>query len=154
HANQTRSWRIYADLAQILIRHARQLYAHEEFGLELEQTVYALDSTTIDLCLSLFPWAPWTHGKAAIKLHTLLDLRGSIPTFIEIPPARVSDKQHPGPCGARVRCILYHGPRIHSCSPPLPAHTGRGFLRGPDAEEFAVPAPLLPSSGQKHWLAV
>jgi hypothetical protein len=91
HANETRSWRIYADLAQILIQHARQLYAHEEFGLELEQTVYALDSTTIDLCLSLFPWAPWTHGKAAIKLHTLLDLRGSIPTFIEITPARVSD---------------------------------------------------------------
>lgn len=90
HANETRSWRIYADLAQILIQHARQLYAHEEFGLELE-TVYALDSTTIDLCLSLFPWAPWTHGKAAIKLHTLLDLRGSIPTFIEITPARVSD---------------------------------------------------------------
>jgi hypothetical protein len=91
HANEKRDWRIYADIAQILIQHARQLYAHEEFGLELEQTVYALDSTTIDLCLSLFPWAPWTHSKAAIKLHTLLDVRGSIPTFIEITPARVSD---------------------------------------------------------------
>jgi hypothetical protein len=91
HANEKRDWRIYADIAQILIQHARQLYAHEEFGLELEQTVYALDSTTIDLCLSLFAWAPWTHSKAAIKLHTLLDVRGSIPTFIEITPARVSD---------------------------------------------------------------
>jgi len=91
HANEKRNWRIYADIAQILIQHARQLYAHEEFGLELEQTVYALDSTTIDRCLSLFAWAPWTHSKAAIKLHTLLDVRGSIPTFIEITPARVSD---------------------------------------------------------------
>ena len=91
HANEKRNWRIYADIAQILIRQARQLYAHEPFGVELEHIVYALDSTTIDLCLSLFPWAPWTHSKAAIKLHTLLDVRGSIPTFIEITPARVSD---------------------------------------------------------------
>ena len=91
HANEKRDWRIYADIAQILIQQARRLYVHEEFGLELEQTVYALDSTTIDLCLSLFPWAPWTRGKAAVKMHTLLDLRGSIPTFVEITPARVSD---------------------------------------------------------------
>ncbi len=91
HANENRDWRIYADLAQILIRQARLLYSQDEFGLELEQVVYALDSTTIDLCLSLFPWAPWTHNKAAVKLHTLLDLRGSIPTVIEITGARVND---------------------------------------------------------------
>lgn len=91
HSNEKRDWRIYADLAQILIRQARLLYSQDEFGLELEQVVYALDSTTIDLCLSLFPWAPWTHGKAAVKLHTLLDLRGSIPTVVEITGARVSD---------------------------------------------------------------
>jgi hypothetical protein len=72
-------------------RQARLLYAQDEFGLELEQVVYALDSTTIDLCLSLFPWAPWTHSKAAVKLHTLLDLRGSIPTVIEITGAHVND---------------------------------------------------------------
>lgn len=71
HANEKRNWRIYADIAQILIQQARQLYAHEAFGVELEHIVYALDSTTIDLCLSLFPWTPWTHSKAAIKLHTL-----------------------------------------------------------------------------------
>lgn len=91
HANEKRNWRIYADLAQFLIAQARPLYAQEPFGVELKDAVYALDSTTIDLCLSLFPWAPWTHNKAAVKLHTVLDLRGSIPTVIEITPARVSD---------------------------------------------------------------
>src|SRR5580704_10942983 len=67
HANEKRDWRIYADLAQVLVRQARLLYSQDQFGVELEDTVYALDSTTIDLCLSLFPWAPWTHSKAAVK---------------------------------------------------------------------------------------
>jgi len=80
NANQQRDWRIYADFAQLLISEARSLYAHDEFGVELEETVYALDSTTIDLCLSLFPWAPWERSKAAVKMHTLLDVRGSIPS--------------------------------------------------------------------------
>jgi hypothetical protein len=91
HANEKRDWRIYADLAQVLIRQARLLYAQDEFGVELDQIAYALDSTTIDLCLSLFPWAPWTHSKAAVKLHTLLDLHGSIPTVVQITGARTSD---------------------------------------------------------------
>lgn len=80
-ANETRDWRIYADFAQILIAEARRLYAHEPLAVELEQTVYALDSTTIDLSLSLFPWAHRQQSKSAVKLHTLLDLRGSIPAF-------------------------------------------------------------------------
>lgn len=84
HANETRDWRIYADFAQVLIAEARQLYAEEELGFDLDATVYALDSTTIDLCLSLFPWAPFRAAKAAIKLHTLLNLRGNIPEFIHI----------------------------------------------------------------------
>ena len=84
HANSSRDWRIYADLAQSLIARARRLYADEPLGVELEQTVYALDSTSIDLCLSLFPWARFRSTKAAIKLHTLLDLRGPIPTMIAI----------------------------------------------------------------------
>ena len=84
HANQIRDWRIYADFAQILITKARHLYAHENFGVELQQTVYAFDATTIDLCLSLFPWAKFRQHKDAIKLHTLLDLRGSIPTLIYV----------------------------------------------------------------------
>ena len=91
NANNIRDWRIYADLAQVLIHTARDLYLNDDFGLELENTVYALDATTIDLCLSLFPWARFRKSKAGIKLHTLLDLRGSIPTFIEITEALLHD---------------------------------------------------------------
>ena len=90
-ANSSRDWRIYQDLAQRLIARARRLYARESFGLELEQAVYALDSTTIDLCLSLFPWARFRSTKAAIKLHTLLDLRGPIPTMISISEGKRAD---------------------------------------------------------------
>jgi len=91
NANETRDWRIYADFAQVLIHQARSLYADDDFGVELDQTVYALDTTTIDLCLSLFPWARFQKRKAGIKLHTALDLRGSIPIFIKITDARVYD---------------------------------------------------------------
>jgi len=91
HANEKRDWRIYADFAQVLIHQARRLYVDEDFGVELNETVYALDSTTIDLCLSLFPWARFQKSKSGIKLHTALDLRGSIPTFIKITDARVYD---------------------------------------------------------------
>ena len=84
NANATRPWQIYADLAQHLIALARPLYASEPFGVDLAATVYAFDATTIDLCLSVYPWAPFRSAKAAIKLHTLLDLRGSIPSFIHI----------------------------------------------------------------------
>ena len=90
-ANEKRDWRIYADFAQMLISQARSLYAQDDFGLELEQTVYALDSTTIDLCLSLFPWARFRKTKAAVKLHTLLDLRGSIPAFTLVSNGNVHD---------------------------------------------------------------
>lgn len=91
NANNKRDWHIYADFAQVLIHTARELYSDEDFGVELEQTVYALDATTIDLCLSLFPWALFRKNKAAIKLHTLLDLRGCIPSFIEITHAKVHE---------------------------------------------------------------
>jgi len=90
-ANENRDWRIYADFAQILINKARTLYADEDFGLQLNREVYALDSTTIDLCLSLFPWAKFRKHKAAVKLHTLMDLKGSIPTFIRITDGKVHD---------------------------------------------------------------
>ena len=91
HANQVRHWRIYADFAQILITQARTLYANEDFGVELKQTVYAFDATTIDLCLSLFPWAQFRQRKGAIKLHTLLDLRGNIPTLIFVTHGKVHE---------------------------------------------------------------
>ena len=90
-ANELRDWRIYSDFAQILIHEARRLYAEDHFGLELNNTVYALDSSTIDLCLSLFPWARFRKTKAAVKLHTLLDLRGSIPVFIWITDGKIHD---------------------------------------------------------------
>ena len=91
HANQVRDWKIYADFAQALIRIARALYSNEPFGLELNQAVYALDATTIDLCLSLFPWAQFRRRKAAVKLHTLLDLRGSIPTVVIVTGGQIHE---------------------------------------------------------------
>ena len=90
-ANESRDWRIWFDLATLLIRRARKLYASDSLGVQLDSTVYALDSTTIDLCLSLFDWAPFRSTKAAIKLHTLLDLRGSIPAFIHISDGKLHD---------------------------------------------------------------
>lgn len=90
-ANEVRDWRIYADFAQSLIGMARRLYAQEPFGVDLNETVYALDTTTIDLCLSVFPWAPFMSTKAAVKLHTLLDLRGNIPTFIHISDGKLHE---------------------------------------------------------------
>lgn len=91
HANEKRDWRIYADFAQALIGIAKELYANEDFGVELETAVYALDSTTIDLCLSLFPWARFRKHKGAVKVHTLMDLRGDIPCFIRITTGLIHD---------------------------------------------------------------
>jgi transposase len=90
-ANDNRNWRIYSDFAHVLINKSRDLYAKDSFGIELDQTVYALDSSTIDLCLSVFPWARFRQNKGAIKLHTLMDLRGNIPVFIQITNGKVHD---------------------------------------------------------------
>jgi len=90
-ANETRDWRIYRDFAQLLILIAKDLYAGEDFGVELDETVYALDASTIDLCLSVFPWARFRKTKSAVKLHTLLDLRGNIPSFVDITEGKVHD---------------------------------------------------------------
>ena len=90
-ANESRDWRIYADFAQVLIGIARPLYAHDPMGVDLDQSLYALDSTTIDLCLSLFAWARFRRHKAAVKMHTLLDLHGNIPTFIRVTDGKVHD---------------------------------------------------------------
>ena len=90
-ANETHDWRIYADFAQVLIGIARPLYAQDPIGVDLDQSLYALDSTTIDLCLSLFPWAKFRKHKGAVKMHTLLDLHGNIPTFISITNGKVHD---------------------------------------------------------------
>jgi hypothetical protein len=90
-ANELRNWRIYADFAQVLIAKARTLYANDDFGVQLARDVYALDSTTIDLCLTLFPWAKFRRHKAAVKVHTLMDMRGSIPCFICITDGKTQD---------------------------------------------------------------
>jgi hypothetical protein len=90
-ANENRDWRIYADLAAVLIAHARRLYAGEAFAVDLDQTVYAFDSTTVDLCLTLFPWAQFRRRKSAVKLHTLIDLRGNIPCFVHVSGGRMAD---------------------------------------------------------------
>ena len=91
HANHQRDWRIYADFAQILIQRAKQLYLGDDLGLDLDATAYALDATTIDLCLSLFPWAKFRRAKGAVKLHTLLNLQGNIPEFILISDGKLHD---------------------------------------------------------------
>jgi hypothetical protein len=91
NANKVRDWRIYADFAQILIQIARDLYVNDTFAVDLANTVYALDSSTIDLCLSVFSWAPFRRTKAAVKMHTLLDLRGNIPTFLHISDGKLND---------------------------------------------------------------
>lgn len=91
NANKVRDWRIYADLAYSLVQTARKLYANDSFGLELQNTVYALDATTIDLCLSMFPWANFRKSKGAVRLHTLLDLKGSIPSFIHISDGKLHE---------------------------------------------------------------
>jgi hypothetical protein len=91
NANKSRDWRVYADFAQALIHTARELYLNEEFGVDLDNTVYALDASTIDLCLSVFPWAHFRSTKAAVKLHTLIDLRGNIPTFIHVSDGKLHD---------------------------------------------------------------
>ena len=90
-ANEKRDWRIYCDFAQVLIGQARKLYADDDFGLQLDETVYALDASTIDLCRSVFPWARFRSTKSGIKVHTLLDLRGNIPSFVSITDAKVHD---------------------------------------------------------------
>ena len=120
-ANESRDWRIYADFAQVLIRIARPLYVRDPIGVDLDQSLYALDSTTIDLCLSLFPWAKFRQRKAAVKMHTLLDLRGNIPTFIRITDGKVHDvnmtKSTPSPAPSTLWIEPTSISNASSCSP-------------------------------------
>jgi hypothetical protein len=137
NANATRDWRIYCDFAQSLIGTARRLYADEAFGLDLKDTVYALDATTIDLCLSVFPWAPFRSTKAAVKLHTLLDLRGNIPSFIFISDGKLHE---PG-------AIYVMDRRLRSARP---LSRGRQLLRHPRQDQPQGRAPVLACGRPKH----
>ncbi len=151
-ANESHDWRIYADFAQILIL-ARPLYARDPIGVDLDQSLYALDSTTIDLCLSLFPWAKFRRHKAAVKMHTLLDLHGNIPTFIRITDGKthdvnILDEIAPEP-GASTS---WTAPT--SISTPLRVHPLLVVLCRADEEEHFAATPLLSSGRQVHGRAL
>jgi hypothetical protein len=145
-ANESRDWRIYADLAAGLIKQARRLYANEPLAVELDNTVYALDSTTIDLCLNLFPWARFRRTKAAIKLHTLLDLRGPIPSVLEITDGLCHDVNaldllciEPGAFYVMDRGYLDFA-RLYGL------HQAGGVFRHPCAQALCLCAPSLASA--------
>jgi hypothetical protein len=116
-ANERRDCRIFEDFAMHLIGVARSLYGQDAFGLDLDQSVYAIDSTTIDLCLSLFDWAPATKGRAGVKVHTLLDLRGNIPAFIQITGSRVHDATFLDHLRLEAGSFFHHGQRLRSHGP-------------------------------------
>jgi hypothetical protein len=140
-----RDWRIYHALALRLISHARALYAEDPSVLGLDASVYALDSTTIDLCLSLFDWAPFRSTKAAIKLHTLLDLRGAIPTFIHISDGQDARCQRAGHSSCRGGQLLHHGSRISGLRATVRSTSGRRLLRHTrQAEHGWAPRLFLP----------
>ena len=142
-ANEARDWRIYAELAQRLIGQARRLYVNEDLGFDLANTVYALASTTIDLCLAVFPWAHFRTTKAAVKMHTLLDLRGNIPSFIPRlgwQAARRSRARLAAPRGGR---DIRHGSRLRRFRPTPCAAPGRSLLRHPRQIEHGCPSGLF-----------
>ena len=153
-ANESRDWRIYADFAQVLIRIARPLYARDPIGVDLNQTLYALDSTPIDLCLSLFPWAKFRRRKAAVKMHTLLDLRGNIPTFIRITDGTVHDVNILDEIGPEPGAFLRHGSGLRRFRTPLRVHPLLVVLRRTNQEEHLAPTALLASRRQIHGLAL
>lgn len=140
-ANEGRDWRIYAELAQRLIAQARKLYLGEDLGFDLANTVYALDSTTIDLCLAVFPWAHFRTAKAAVKMHTLLDLRGNIPSFVHISDGKLHDvPRSAAPRGWRHLC---HGSRLRRFRPASRFASGRRVLRHARQIEYGFPPRLL-----------
>ena len=149
-ANEVRDWRIYADFAQTLIGIARRLYADEPFGVDLKDTVYALDSTTIDLCLSMFPWAPFRSTKAAIKLHTLLDLRGNIPTFIHISDGKLHDVNILDQLLPEAGAFYVMDRGYLDFERLYRFHAGRQLLCHARQVQSQSPAPLLASGRSQH----
>jgi len=154
NANSVRDWRIYADFGQLLIGQARSLYVGEEFGVQLEQTAYALDATTIDLCLNLFPWALFRKRKGAIKLHTLLDLRGSIPALVLITQGKTHDVNilddiiiEPGAIYIMDRAYVDFA-RLHRID------QYKAFFHHTSQKQFRFQASLLPPYRQVRWLAM
>ena len=149
-ANETRDWRIHAEFAQRLIVQARKLYLGDRFGIELEHTTYALDSTTIDLCLSLFPWALFRTTKSAVKMHTLLDLRGNIPSFIHISDGKLGDVNVLDVLVLEAGRDLRHGSRLSRLRPAVRVASGTGLLRHPRQVEHPASARLFGPGGSRH----
>ena len=139
NANERRDWRIYADFAQVLIAEARRLYSDEDLGVDLNATVFALDSTTIDLCLSVFPWARFRRAKGAIKLHTLLNLHGAIPEFVLISDGKTARCQRLGLPDSLSRCLLHHGSWIPGFRAPVPTPFRPIMVRDPRQGQLQVP---------------
>ena len=149
-ANESHDWRIYADFAQVLISIARPLYATDPIGVDLDESLYALDSTTIDLCLSLFPWAKFRQHKAAVKMHTLLDLHGNIPTFIGITDRKVADVNILDEIFPEAGAF-YVMDRGYIDFERLYVFTLMfSLLRDTHQKQHLAPAPLLPCGGQDH----
>jgi hypothetical protein len=153
-ANESHDWRIFAEFAQVLIGIARPLHAHDPIGVDLDQSLYALDSTTIDLCLSLFPWAKFRRRKAAVKMHTLLDLHGNIPTFIRVTSGDVHDVNILDEIMPEAGSFYVYGPRLYRFSQTLRLHTKLGLLCRAHQIECTHPETLLASSGQENWRAL
>ena len=155
-ANERRDWRIWADFAAVLSRRANKLYADEPLGLDVNIAgkVYALDSSTIDLCLSLFDWAPFRSTKAAIKLHTLLDLRGSIPSFIHISDGKMGDVNVLDILPVEAGAFFHHRPGLFGLYASVHDASGGGLLRHPCQVQFQCQARVLRHGGQSHWRGV
>ena len=154
NANQVRDWRIYADFAHILIQEARRLYKGEPFGMVLDQTVYALDATIIDLCLSLFPWAQFRRHKSAVKLHTLLDLRGSIPTVVIVTGGQIHEVNILDQLIWEAGAIYLDGPRLRRFPKTLSAASVGSVLCDSSQKAIRLSALVLSKGGQKDRLAM
>ena len=153
-ANESRDCRIFADFAQVLIGIARPLYANDPIGVDLDQSLYALDSTTIDLCLALFPWARFRKHKAAVKMHTLLDLRGNIPTFIRVSDGKLHDVNilDDIPIEAGAFYVMDRG--YLDFGTTVPPHVEFSVLRHSHEGERASPAAILTPRGQEYRRAL
>src|SRR5437870_933904 len=149
-ANESRHWRIFADFAQVLIATARPLYAGDPIGVDLDASLYALDSTTIDLCLSLFPWAKFRKTKGAVKMHTLLDLHGNIPTFIGITDGKVHDVNMLDQIVPEAGAFYVIDRGLRRFRATIRIHPLRGVLRHPHQEERVTSAALLARGREGH----
>ena len=152
--NERRDWRIYADLAQALIRTPRPLYADEDLGLDLDNAVYALDASTIDLRLSVFPWALFRSTESAVKLQTPLNLQGNIPTFIHISDGKLHDVNVLDLLIPEPRAFIHHGSWPCGLRAPVHVARNRAFLRHPRQVQYQIQASLLSSRGQIRWCSM